>query len=313
MMHDLSNKNIEQLIEKRRDCFTHRNAVRLTHLGETPLNLTVDYYNTHVLITDYHGYGQKTLTNLASQYAQILPTLNHTCESVTAKHRPDNLSRAEMETLYLHGRKPPDTFQIQEHRLGYEVSFINAGFGTGIFLDMADGRQYIRKLVKTHPRVLNLFSYTGAFSIAAGAGLGSHHAQRVIEVDTYPKWLKWSQDNQAINGLDMIRQRKEDAVQYMNKQKPNSFDLVICDPPSFARPKGGKVFRIEQGYKAMRSAFTTALSPGGILFACCNNDQTTPQQFERWLPRELKIIDRLSASPDFPNADYLKIIVLQKT
>ena len=297
-----------QLLAIRMPLFQHRTAVRLAHFGDLPVKVTVDWYDRHLLITDYEGIAQGQISKLSGVFIGSLTEIGMEPNCVVGKNRPDNLSRANMTYEVLYGPAPSEYFQVREESLAYDVSFTEGGFGTGIFLDMVKGRRFVNAQAKRCTRVLNLFAYTGAFSIAAAAG----GAEEVIEVDTYQKWLKWGQRNQKLNGITNIRQRQEDAVKFLLKQSDNSYDMIICDPPSFARPKKGKPFRIQDGYQTMSSHFHRVLTKGGILVACCNHDKTSAHQFEKWLPKQLSIVDRIKPDIDFPNAHYLKILVLKK-
>ncbi len=300
---------VKHAINLRLNLFATRNALRLSH-HELIDNLTIDYYNSHILFTDYADRDRHMLEQLADILLDELNNANLPITGVELKHRSDNLSHMSYDPSacdLLAGSPSPDTFEITEHTRHYLVSFHNAGFGTGLFLDMVNGRDIVQQLAQNYPRVLNLFSYTGAFSIAVAHG----GALRVIEVDTSSKWLKWSRQNQQLNNVIVVRQRRDDAVKFLTRQKDATFDMIICDPPSYAKPRRGKHFTIEVGYKTMIPHFSRVLSTGGVLLACCNHADTSRNEFKSWFTRYLNFNRWITPPLDFPNATYLKIALFR--
>jgi len=310
---------IAQGIQKRQPLRAERQAVRLSHHDWLD-GLTVDDYAGHLLLTDYRGCDDRALTDLAARALDALHEANLPAHGAVVKRRPDDLAHrgtsTEREPTLLIGEAPPKTFTILERDMRFEISFTEGGFATGLFLDMAGGRQAVRDWCAraddpNHLRVLNLFSYTGAFSIAAAIG----GAGSIIEVDTSRKWLAWSQRNQEHNGLwgtRIIRQRCDDAVKCLAKQPDDVFDLILCDPPSYANPKRGRRFRVEDGYRDMAGHFERVLAPGGALLACCNHARITEKQFRGWLPRGLRTVKRVEPEGDFAGAAYLKALWLER-
>lgn len=304
-----------RLVHDRAPLYAQRSAVRLSD-REIDRDLTVDDYAGHLLLTDYgSGLSRDFLRSVAAAFADALGQIGRTVNSASVKARPDDLAhrgvRQTSAPKLLLGDPPPDRFAVAEDDLLLGVSFVDAGFATGLFLDMVEGRRLVRRLAGEHGQVLNLFSYTGAFSIAAAKG----GAQQVIEVDTSRKWLGWSQNNQRLNdvmGHGIVRQRCEDAVRLLGKQPDASFDLVISDPPSYANPKRGKRFTVEAGYRQMAGDFERVVRPGGRLLACCNHAGTGRGQVLSWLPKAFKLEQWVHAPPDFANADYLKVALLRR-
>lgn len=306
MMDDWS-----QLIAQRATLLADREAIRLSH-HDVVNGVTIDDYGGWLLLTDYRN-PTSDLAPLARAAMAELAKIGRAAHGAVTRRRPDNLSHSQNETdeslTVLAGNHPPATWTVQERGMVFEVSFTEAGFGTGLFLDMVNGRQWVRDHALGRD-VLNLFSFTGPFSIAATMG----GAKSVIEVDTSGKWLGWSQRNQQHNGVadGTIRQRRNDAVSFISRAEAGAFDLIVCDPPSYARPKRGKRFTIREGYRDMARHFVRCLRPGGQLLACCNHAQTDRKQFRKWIPRELTVTDWLPMPPDFAGADYLKIAVAEK-
>jgi 23S rRNA (cytosine1962-C5)-methyltransferase len=304
-------QTLAHILRSRIELYADRDAIRLSH-HDVLNGVSIDDYNGHLLLTDYRE--QPTdLTPIAAGVVGELGRLGRSVGSAVVRARPDNLSHSQNTTAerfeVVHGDAPPDFWTIRERGMVLEVSFTQAGFSTGLFLDMVSGRQWARDHASGKD-VLNLFSFTGPFSIAAAMG----GARSVIEVDTSGKWLGWSQRNQQHNGLTegVIRQRRNDAVWFISRADSEAFDLIICDPPSFARPKRGKRFTIREGYRDMARHFVRCLRPGGQLLACCNHAQTDRKAFRKWLPRDLTVTDWLPMPDDFAGADHLKIAVAEK-
>ncbi len=231
------------------------------------------------------------------------------------KYRPENLSHLTEDKnsesyrpVLLLGEPPPPRFIINENNLQFVVSF-NQGHSTGLFLDIKLARQLVQQITKPGDEVLNLFSYTGAFSIAAGkAGAG-----RVIEIDTGAKWLRWSKENQALNQVTVVRQRREDAVHLLRKQKDAAFDLIICDPPTYSTPKSGARFTVEKSYQEMMNDFHRVLRPHGRLLACTNYRGLPRKKFFSLFVRKFALVQEVPISEDFVGDDYLKIGLFKKS
>lgn len=137
----------------------------------------------------------------------------------------------------------PPSWIATEGDLKYEVRN-EAGQSVGLFLDQRLQRGWVRENARDKT-VLNLFSYTGAFSVAAAQG----GAAEVTSVDSSKAMLNWSRRGFEINGLDSARAKffNRDAVSFLEQSaaKGHLYDLVVCDPPSFSRGENG-VFKLEQ-------------------------------------------------------------------
>lgn len=167
-------------------------------------------------------------------------------------------------------------WQAKENGVNYEVR-TDSGLSAGLFLDQRRNRLW----VKEHTRgktVLNLFSYTSGFSVAAALG----GASKVVSVDVSKSFLEWSKTNFTLNGLSLAQHefRTIDCREYLSwaKKKSLRFDLVICDPPSFGRSKSG-VFRIEKDFPELMTALLEVTAPGGRILFSNNVEKWTLQDF----------------------------------
>ena len=200
-------------------------------------------------------------------------------------------------------------FTVIENGMKFQVNLTDY-LDTGLFLDHRITRQMIRELC-VNKRVLNLFCYTGSFSVYAALG----GAASVESVDLSKTYLNWAEDNFVINHLkdkEKYRFIHADVKQYLKTLAPNSFDFVIMDPPTFSNSKRMKDFLdIQRDHVELINDALAAVTAGGIIYFSTNfskfvmeNDlinardikditkATTPFDFEgklkRWCYRVIK-------------------------
>jgi 23S rRNA (cytosine1962-C5)-methyltransferase len=167
------------------------------------------------------------------------------------------------------GDEPPAAIAVREGGARYQVD-VRAGQKTGLFLDQRDNRAYAGELAAGR-RVLNLFGYTGGFSIHAGLG----RARRVVTVDSAPAAIAAAERNLIASGLDRSRHQLvvADAVDFLARSAADrqAFDLVVCDPPSFA-PRAEAVSAARAAYRRLNALALAAVAPGGLLLtASCSS------------------------------------------
>ncbi len=305
--------SVTAMVEKRRRFFKQDSAFRLCH-HELHVHLTVDYYAGYLLCTYYQGFPVANLAEIATTLAMALAQEGLPVHGAVKKFRPENLSHVTAEKnlenyqpALLFGRLPPSRFTINEGNSLFAVSF-SEGHSTGLFLDIKHARQLVQQITKPGDEVLNLFSYTGGFSIAAGKA----RAARVIEVDTGAKWLQWAKENQTLNQVTVVRQRREDAVHFLHKQKNATFDLIICDPPTYSTQKSGARFTVEKSYQQMLDDFHRVLRPNGRLLACTNFRGLPRRKFFNLFARKFELVQEVPISEDFVGDDYLKVGLFRK-
>jgi 23S rRNA (cytosine1962-C5)-methyltransferase len=165
------------------------------------------------------------------------------------------------------GAAAPESLLVYEHGVPFEVR-LHDGLRTGLFLDQRDNRHRIAELANGK-RVLNLFAYTGSFSVAALAG----GAASATTVDVSRAALHWAERNVArIGCADRHRVFADDAFDVLERaaQRNDLYDLTIVDPPSYATTKRGR-FRVTKDYVALCRAALRVLSKDGLLLACINH------------------------------------------
>jgi 23S rRNA (cytosine1962-C5)-methyltransferase len=181
------------------------------------------------------------------------------------------------------GESAPESFCIYELGLPYEAR-LGDGLSTGIFLDQRENRRRVRELSKGK-RILNLFAFAGAFSVAAAAG----GAARTVSVDVSRAALDWAKKNMArvaaaggaSDSHDFI---EADAIGWLKAaaRSPERFDLIVLDPPSFATTKKTR-FSAASDYRALAALAMGLSAPRGMLLACTNHRGIVRAKLRRYL------------------------------
>ena len=220
------------------------------------------------------------------------------------------------------GEEAPLEIVVEEDGCRFGVD-VTAPLGVGFFPDMRLGRDAVARRAADR-RVLNLFSYTGAFSVrAAKAG-----ASEIVSVDTSAKVHARARRNFELSGLDPNRNEliTADAMKTLERfaDRKRSFDIVVCDPPTFSHGPG-KPFSATSDLGQLAGAAAAVLVPGGLLAFATNAAKLSPAEVDRALAEgvsasghELRIIERHSlpadfpVNPGFPEGNYLKFVLAVK-
>jgi len=209
-----------------------------------------------------------------------------------------------------------DLAPFLENGLRY-LADVGAGQKTGFFLDQRDNRARLRALSPGR-RVLNLFSYTGAFSVAALAG----GATRAVDVDSSAAALALARRHRAENALSADGSDFVDADVFEDLRRRvaegQRWDAVVCDPPAFAKKKAD-VDRAARGYKDVNRLAMTLVSPGGWLLTCSCSGLVDADLFQKIVfsasaeaRASFALVVRQGAGPDHPvsldcpEGEYLK-------
>jgi 23S rRNA (cytosine1962-C5)-methyltransferase len=159
-------------------------------------------------------------------------------------------------------------FNVTENGLQFRVNLTDY-LDTGLFLDHRITRAMVKEQSK-NKRVLNLFCYTGSFSVYAAAG----EAASVTSVDLSKTYLNWAEENFIINGLNDNKKYHfihADVKQYLKTLLPASFDLVIIDPPTFSNSKRMKDFLdIQRDHVELLNDVLAATTSGGLIYFSTN-------------------------------------------
>lgn len=218
-------------------------------------HINVDWLSPVFLITLYQEHDHTFL----EQLAQHLKGLNPDCQSVLVQHR----WQKHAPILPLLGKMIEQTV-VQEGDMKFHIE-LGKVQNTGLFLDMRNGRQWVKDQAQGNS-VLNLFSYTCAFSVAALAG----GAERVVNVDMSKASLSKGRENHRLNEQDtnrVIFQGVDIFKSFGRIKKYGPYDLVIADPPSFQK---GSV-NIQKDYGKIIRRLPQWLKPKGLVLLCLNS------------------------------------------
>jgi 23S rRNA (cytosine1962-C5)-methyltransferase len=232
---------------------------------------------------------------------------------VPVRHQEGLALRSELAR----GAAPPPGLEIRENGHPFPVD-LPGGQKTGFYLDQRDNRAIVGRQAAGR-RVLNAFSFTGAFAVYALAG-GAEH---VTNVDTSYDALAGGEEALRLNGFDPDRQAESiagDVFQVLRSYRDEGrrFDLIVLDPPKFAGRKQD-LPGAARGYKDINLLALGLLAPGGLLATFSCSGLVTPDLFQKILfgasldaGRDAQIIAKLSQGPDhpillsFPQGEYLK-------
>ncbi len=292
------------------------NAFRLIHgEGDGLPGLIVDYYDG-VAVMQAHSLGMNNdRLNIADALQYVL---RDKLKSVYYKSKATlpGKARAEQHDGYLSGMSVVPHV-IHEHGNKFYVDW-EEGQKTGFFLDQRENRKLLGEFSKGK-KVLNTFCYTGGFSVyALKAG-----AEFVHSVDASEKAIDLTRKNLELNGFDSFINacHVEDTFEFL-KDKKDIYDLVILDPPAFAKHRDAK-HQAMKGYQRLNSEAMKAIKSGGIIFTFSCSQVVDRQLFYDTVSsaailagRDVKVLYQLTQPPDHPvsmfhpEGEYLKGLVL---
>jgi 23S rRNA (cytosine1962-C5)-methyltransferase len=186
-------------------------------------------------------------------------------------------------------------FIVHENELKFIVN-LSDYLDTGLFLDHRITRQMVKEL-SSEKRVLNLFCYTGSFSVYAAAG----NASKVVSVDLSKTYLNWAERNMQINFPDFRNHEivHADVKQYLKEVVSNSFDVIIMDPPTFSNSKRMEDFLdIQKDHVELINDCMKILSEKGVLFFSTNYTKFQIEK-EKLNASEIKDITKQTTAFDF--------------
>ncbi len=296
---------LNSTIKKRESLISISDAMRVVNsVGDGCDGLIIDRYGSHVILYIYDLHWHPMVEAIIDVLRQ-----HFTIEQVVIKDRIKTASSnaADVKSIVLDNTKPTTT-TVTEYGLQFKVDS-NEGLNAGLFLDMRANRRAIGLLTKGK-RVLNCFAYTCAFGVhARSAG-----AREVVNVDLSRHYLTRGKENYALNNLPVGQGEFLcfDAVEFLTKaqKKQNLFDVIVIDPPSFAR-MGKKTFQVKRDLPALIGSALECLSPKGVLFVSTNCSTISYQQLEAMvvnntLPSVKISYQRVSQDIDFPSSNTFK-------
>ena len=190
------------------------------------------------------------------------------------------------------GEPAPAPLYVSEGQLKFAVE-LGGRVSTGLFPDQRESRQRILHSARG-ARVLNLFSYTGSFSVAAACG-GAHS---VTSVDASGRALRWARANFTLNGLlpEAFEFVRTDALRWLGRARPGSYDVIVLDPPSFSTSKSGSVFKAASDWSRLLEKTVLLLAPGGRLLTVTHHRSASFATLRRALSGACQRARRQAAS-----------------
>lgn len=275
--------------------------------------LTVDLYGDYAVFSCYNSYVYQIRQIISEAFRQVFPEVLGAYEKIRFKG-------LDYESAHVYGQEAPDFFTVLENGVLYQV-FMNDGLMTGIFLDQHEVRGSLVDGLAMGKSLLNMFSYTAAFSVAAAMG----GASQTTSVDLAKRSRELSQAHFQANGLstDAHRFIVMDVFEYFKyaKRKGLTYDVIVLDPPSFARNKK-QTFSVAKDYHKLISQSLEILNPGGIIIASTNAANVSRQKFTEQIDkgfagRSYQILNKYGLPVDFAynkkdeSSNYLKVISMK--
>lgn len=275
--------------------------------------LTVDLYGDYVVFSWYNSYVYQIRKVISEAFSQVFPEVLGAYEKIRFKG-------LDYESAHVYGQEAPDFFTVLENGVLYQV-FMNDGLMTGIFLDQHEVRGSLVDGLAMGKSLLNMFSYTAAFSVAAAMG----GASQTTSVDLAKRSRELSQAHFQANGISTDDHRfiVMDVFEYFKyaKRKDLTYDVIVLDPPSFARNKK-QTFSVAKDYHKLISQSLEILNPGGIIIASTNAANVSRQKFTEQIDkgfagRSYQILNKYGLPADFAynkkdeSSNYLKVISMK--
>ncbi len=290
------------------------NVFRLIHgEGDGLPGLIVDYYNG-VAVIQMHSVGfykiRREITSILVEEMkdQIIAVFDKSEGTIPHK------SSVKANNEYLYGKSEPVI--VTENGYRFKIDW-TTGQKTGFFIDQRDNRRLLENYTDGK-HVLNMFGYTGAFSVYA-----MKNAVQVHTVDSSFSALELASENIRMNFGDDKRHEsfQVDAFDYLNNIK-DKYDLIILDPPAFAK-HNNVLANALQGYKRLNIKAIEQIRPGGIIFTFSCSQVVSRENFRKSVfaaaantGRNVRILHQMSQPPDHPvniyhpESEYLKGLVI---
>jgi len=292
-------------------------AYRVIHgEGDFLPGMTVDRYGDFLVVHVFSA----SLEKLAGTLVEVLQeTLAPRAVYLQKRFRPLGGEGPREPAELVAGEVAPVEMEVREGKLHFGVD-VTAPLGVGLFLDLREGRRAVEKRAYDR-RVLNLFSYTGALSLAAASG----RAREVVSVDLAAKAHARARRNLQLSGMseDIHEFVAADALTVMARMadRKRRFDMVIMDPPAFAHGRD-RAFSVERDYQELIAASLRLCDPGALLVCAVNAHRFSLESLFHEIgegtyraKRSVRVVEQFGLPPDFPlpagfsDGNYLKILV----
>ena len=279
--------------------------------------ITIDWYDGFVVVSWYSVGIYQWKKIIIEQLQEAIPSIQGIYEKIRYASK-EKLP----ESQFVKGVQASDPLIVQEEGVRY-ATYLDEGLMTGIFLDQREVRTLLRDDYSAGKTILNLFSYTGAFSVAAAMG----GAIQTTSVDVANRSLEKTREQFEVNGIDASEQKIYvmdvfDYIKYATK-KSLTFDTIMLDPPSFARTKK-RTFSVAKDYAGLVEQLVPLTAKNGNLILSTNAANVSEKQFLEMIHKGLRSSGRsyrlahqkklpmdFPVAPHTPLSDYLKVIFIE--
>lgn len=272
--------------------------------GDFLPSLIADYYEGLVVL-QFHSVGMWRLKEeIVGAFKEVLQS---DCKAVFSKSSSTLPKRSGISTKdeFLFGSLPEDWF-AKENGLTYRIDYA-MGQKTGFFIDQRENRRLVGEYAKGK-KVLNAFAYTGGFSLSALKGM----AKEVVSLDISARAVEICEKNAEMNFPQSNVHRGEvaDVLDYLDTLEKGRFDLIILDPPAFAKHQRN-LQQALKGYRAINQKAMEKIASGGLLFTFSCSQAVSKDDFATMLfscaalsGRKVRIIKQLAAGCDHPQSIF---------
>ncbi|MBK0009319.1 MULTISPECIES: class I SAM-dependent rRNA methyltransferase [Priestia] len=314
-------RKIQQAIASRQDFYASEDttAFRVFNSeGDGIGGLIIDYYDGYYVMS-WYSEGIYQFKEYVIEALKSAPNF----KGLYQKKRFNVKGQYIEEDDFVAGDKGEFPLIVKENGIRFAV-YLNDGAMVGVFLDQRDVRKTIRDKYAKGKTVLNMFSYTGAFSVAAALG----GAAKTTSVDLANRSLAKTIEQFSVNGIDHEAQDiiVEDVFKYFKYavKKNMTFDLVVLDPPSFAKSKK-HTFSAAKDYKDLLKEAIALTKPNGVIVASTNASNFDMKKFHSFIEKafnekgeQYKMMEQFDLPADFKtikefkSGNYLKVVFIQK-
>jgi len=314
---DFFRARLTAAIDARAPLLGPEDGVRLVHgEGDRLPGLVVDRYGPVLVLQATSAFVEASLDAIVPFLVERTGATSVVARNDVAVRKHEGLAE---EVRLLHGVRPADPIVVEGGVRHVARPF--EGHKTGFYLDQRPARALVASLAKGK-RVLDLFAYQGAFSLAALAG----GAVSALAVDQSEPALATASAAATSNRLSGLATHCGDVFDFLRAQRERNerFDLIVLDPPAFAKSRR-EVEGAERGYRDLNRQALRLLAPHGFLLTCTCSHHITSLRFEEvvrqaaaGLPFQVLLRQRLGAGPDHPvpithlESEYLKVLLLQR-
>ncbi|WP_305453324.1 class I SAM-dependent rRNA methyltransferase [Bacillus mycoides] len=312
---------IKSALHKRKDFYKSNDTTAFRALngeGDGLGGLIIDYYDGYYVIS---WYSEGVYTFRDEIIAALQKVANF--KGIYEKKRFDTKGKYIEDDDFVAGERGEFPLIVKENGVNFAV-YLNDGAMVGVFLDQRNVRKQIRDKYAQGRTVLNMFSYTGAFSVFAALG----GASKTTSVDLANRSLSKTIEQFSVNEIDYEAQDiiVEDVFLYFKyaAKKKMKFDMVVLDPPSFARSKK-YTFSAAKDYKNLLKETIAITENNGIIVASTNCSAFDMKKFNGFIDTafkemngKYKILEEHSLPEDFrtidqfKEGDYLKVVFIEK-